>query len=208
MENQTNTNDTTETDNELDQSPLFSPASSLESSSSLTATSTPKQSYFIEHDTDLILDNLDELKKQIFPITDSFTEEDLEKANFPSVCLVGIGRCGSNVSLDLASLVHSARTYYLNDFKDNEQDKNAKESPLSTWIRGNLGIPKGIDKRAAFLIEPFIILGDLDQDIDGRVRYSHMTGKSSLLDNSSGSLFNTIFARYGPSTGGLPATPA
>jgi len=185
MEKHTDTNETTEIDNELDHSPLFKAASSLESRSSLNASSTPKQSYFIEYDTDRILDNLDVLKQQIFPLSDSFTEEDLDKANFPSVCLVGIGRCGSNVSLDLATLVHSARTFYLNEFKDTEQDKNAKESPLSTWIRGSLGLPKGIDKRAAFLIEPFIILGDLDQDIEGRVRSSYMSGKNSLLDNYS-----------------------
>ena len=179
------TDETTEINNELNLSPLSHTANSFTSSSNLNASLTPKQNYFIEHDTDRILDNLGELKKQIFPLSDSFTEEDLDKSAFPSVCLVGIGRCGSNVSLDLANLVHSARTYYLNDFKDSEQDKNLKESPLSTWIRGSLGLNKNPDKRAAFLIEPFIILGDLDQDIDGRVRYSHMSGKNSLLDSYS-----------------------
>ena len=183
MEKHTDTNKTTKVDNELDHSPLFKAANSFKSISSLNASSTPKQSYFIEHNIDRILRNLETLKKQIFPLSDSFSEDDLQKASFPSVCLVGIGRCGSNVSLDLASLVHSARAFYLNEFKDIEHDKNAKDSPLSTWIRGSLGLPKGIDKRAAFLIEPFIILGDLDQDIEGRVRSSYMNGKNNLLDN-------------------------
>ena len=83
MEKHTDTNETTEIDNELDHSPLFKAANSFKSRSSLNASSTPKQSYFIEHDTDRILDNLDNLKEQIFPLSDSFTEEDLEKATFP-----------------------------------------------------------------------------------------------------------------------------
>lgn len=141
--------------------------------------------YFIENDTQRILENLNELKKQIYPINDSYSEEDQANSQFPSVCLVGLGRCGSNISLDLANLVYNARNYYMNDFKKSENDNQNKTSLTSTWIRRTLGLPKKHDKRAAFLIEPFVILGDLDQDIDGRVRYSYMDGKNNLLDGYS-----------------------
>ncbi|WP_022942450.1 hypothetical protein [Psychromonas hadalis] len=139
--------------------------------------------YFIEDDTQRIVENLAELKAQIYPLHDNFTAEDQENAPFPSVCLVGLGRCGSNISLDLANLVYNARNYYLNDF----QKSSAKQSSsgASGWIKKSLGLKPSHDKRAAFLIEPFVILGDLDQDIDGRVRYSYMDGKDSLLDGYS-----------------------
>lgn len=141
--------------------------------------------YFIEDDTERILENLLELKKQIYPLHDNFTAEDQAQAQFPSVCLVGLGRCGSNISLDLANLVYNARNYYLNDFQKSDIDKKYKPSTASRWIKKSLGIQPSFDKRAAFLIEPFVILGDLDQDIDGRVRYSYMDGKNSLLDGYS-----------------------
>ncbi|MCP4324605.1 MAG: hypothetical protein GY787_22650 [Alteromonadales bacterium] len=141
--------------------------------------------YFIEDDTQRVLENLSELKNQIYPLHDDFGAEEQAQAQFPSVCLVGLGRCGSNVSLDLANLVYNARNYYLNDFQKSDTTKKKKPSTTSRWIKKSLGIQQSYDKRAAFLIEPFVILGDLDQDIDGRVRYSYMDGKDSLLDGYS-----------------------
>jgi hypothetical protein len=87
--------------------------------------------------------------------------------------------------LDLANLVYNAHNYYLNDFQKSDVSKKHKPSAASRWIKKSLGIQESYDKRAAFLIEPFVILGDLDQDIDGRVRYSYMDGKNSLLDGYS-----------------------
>ncbi|WP_435273835.1 hypothetical protein ACMAZF_10650 [Psychrobium sp. nBUS_13] len=146
-----------------------------------------KHIYFVEEDTHRVLENLAELKTQIYPVHDKFTVEDQINAQFPSVCLVGLGRCGSNVSLDLANLVYNARNYYLNDFQKSEANtkKNQKSSSATRWIKRNIGFNKTHDKRAAFLIEPFVILGDLDQDIDGRVRYSYMDEKDSLVDGYS-----------------------
>lgn len=141
--------------------------------------------YFIEDDTQRVLEQLSDLKNQIYPLSDNFTTEDQNKAQFPSVCLIGLGRCGSNVSLDLANLVYNARNYYLNDFQKSDSHSKYQPSMASRWIKKSLGIKQAHDKRAAFLIEPFVILGDLDQDIDGRVRYSYMDGKTSLLDGYS-----------------------
>lgn len=146
-----------------------------------------KHIYFVEEDTHRVLENLAELKTQIYPVHDKFTVEDQINAQFPSVCLVGLGRCGSNVSLDLANLVYNARNYYLNDFQKSEANAKQKQksSSATRWIKRNIGFDKTHDKRAAFLIEPFVILGDLDQDIDGRVRYSYMDEKDSLVDGYS-----------------------
>lgn len=144
-----------------------------------------KHIYFVEDDTHKVLENLAELKTQIYPVHEKFSVEDQVNAQFPSVCLVGIGRCGSNVSLDLANLVYNARNYYLNDFQKSETKPKHKSSSATRWIKRNLSLNNSRDKRAAFLIEPFIVLGDLDQDIDGRVRYSYIDGKDSLIDGYS-----------------------
>ena len=141
------------------------------------------QVYFIEDDTQRILSNLTELRNQIYPVTDSFTAEEQLNAQFPSVCLVGLGRCGSNISLDLANLVFKARSFYQNDFKKSDDDTNDNTS--KSWLTKLIKHGKMSDKRAAFLIEPFIILGDLDQDINGRVKYSHPSGKNNLLESYS-----------------------
>ncbi|AGH82374.1 hypothetical protein PCNPT3_12190 [Psychromonas sp. CNPT3] len=144
--------------------------------------SSSKHMYFIEDDTQRILENLTELKKQIYPLHDNFSVEDQTNAPFPSVCLIGLGRCGSNISLDLANLVYNARNYYLNDFQKSGAKTKNQSSLTTQWIKNTLGIKDKHNKHAAFLIEPFVILGDLDQDISGRVHYSYMDGKHSLLD--------------------------
>ena len=64
--------------------------------------------YFTETNTDRILDNLDGLRDMVFPRPphlegDSEHHSDQE---FPSVCLIGLGRCGSNIALDVAELVY------------------------------------------------------------------------------------------------------
>lgn len=144
-----------------------------------------KHIYFIEDDTQRILENLTELKKQIYPLHDNFSDEDQNSAPFPSVCLIGLGRCGSNISLDLANLVYNARNYYLNDFQKSGTKTKNQSSLTSQWIKNTLGIKDKHNKHAAFLIEPFVVLGDLDQDIAGRVHYSYMDGKHSLLEGYS-----------------------
>ncbi len=61
--------------------------------------------YFTESDIERILDNLDGLRNLVFPpvIQDDDSEKRIQ--HFPSVCLIGLGRCGSNIALDVASLV-------------------------------------------------------------------------------------------------------
>ncbi|PCH61790.1 MAG: hypothetical protein COC19_04215 [SAR86 cluster bacterium] len=141
--------------------------------------------YFNETDTKRILGNLDHLKRQIYPEIEIGTESPEVLQQFPSVCLVGLGRCGSNVSLDLAKLVHNARRYYMNDLKLSEAAENDKQFSATKWIQKNLHISGKEADKPAFLIEPLIILGDLDKDIEGRVRYSLNNGENDQLKNYS-----------------------
>ena len=51
--------------------------------------------YFTEKDLSRILSNLDTLRDDVYPTTSE--EEGSKKSQpFPSVCLIGLGRCGSN----------------------------------------------------------------------------------------------------------------
>jgi hypothetical protein len=100
--------------------------------------------------------------------------------NFPSVCLVGLGRCGSNIAQDVASLVYNARSFYMSEFNSEEQRKREKEFGPLSWIRRNLRLPSN-GARPVFLIEPMVMLGDLDKDIDGRIRHSNRSGEGGSL---------------------------
>src|SRR6188768_1800015 len=72
--------------------------------------------YFTERDLNKILFNLDTLRNSVYPQLDNVQDSDNYKSpQFPSVCLIGLGRCGSNIALDVASLVYNARNFYLNE---------------------------------------------------------------------------------------------
>ena len=97
--------------------------------------------YFAEKDLSRILNNLDELRSEVYP--DEPLPENRVPAhpNFPSVCLIGLGRCGSNVALGVAALVHDARNYYLSEF-DNEQRRiKARDPRPMKWIQRSLKLP-------------------------------------------------------------------
>src|SRR5690606_2825846 len=84
--------------------------------------------YFTERDIDRILENLDGLRERVFPKLHGEDGLDARHAqHFPSVCLIGLGRCGSNIALDVASLVYNARRFYLNEFS--HQERPAEQRP-------------------------------------------------------------------------------
>lgn len=63
--------------------------------------------YYTEGDLARILDNLEQLRQAVFPTVPGGAEETSQPPHsFPSVCLVGLGRCGSNIAQDVASLVY------------------------------------------------------------------------------------------------------
>lgn len=141
--------------------------------------------YFTEKDLARILSNLDTLRNSVFP--NEIVGEDGDKVfqNFPSVCLIGLGRCGSNIALDVASLVHNARNYYLNEFHNEEKKVKENDSPAVKWIQKSFHISPSKSIKPVFLMEPLVMLGDLDKDIAGRIRFSSKSTGSNFLEEYS-----------------------
>ncbi|WP_095154948.1 hypothetical protein [Pseudomonas sp. Irchel 3E13] len=151
-------------------------------------TLTPQQYlYFTEPDTQRILDNLDGLRDLVFPPS-LHVEDDSQlrlDQQFPSVCLIGLGRCGSNIALDVAELVYNARTFYLNEFNNDERTGTDPSYNPARWIRNNLRLVQAKSAKPVFLVEPLVMLGDLDKDIAGRIRFSRKGEKSGFLRDYS-----------------------
>ncbi|MBT0622836.1 hypothetical protein KIH32_02885 [Pseudomonas fluorescens] len=161
----------------------FPAAKSLSSARPLA---TQQYLYFTETNTDRILDNLDGLRDMVFPRLPQ-QEGDGDARNeqeFPSVCLIGLGRCGSNIALDVAELVYNARKFYLNEFSTEDKSADKGYSPAQ-WIRNNLRLGGGKATKPVFLVEPLVMLGDLDKDIAGRIRFSRKGEKSGFLRDYS-----------------------
>jgi len=138
--------------------------------------------YFTEKDLNKILTNLDALRTSVFPIVNPDDEiQNRKQQNFPSVCLIGLGRCGSNIALDVASLVYNARNFYLDEFNNEEKQSREQEYRPMRWIKRSLHLTDSQALKPVFLIEPLVMLGDLDKDIEGRIRFSHKGEKSGFL---------------------------
>jgi len=136
--------------------------------------------YYTEENLDNILENLDIVRRQIYPNLDP--ESDINDQNFPSVCLVGLGRCGSNIALDVATLVYNARSNYMADLELQDNPKVEGEFRPMRWIQKHLPMEIKGEPRPVFLIEPVVMLGDLDKDIEGRIRFSSQNGRSNFLE--------------------------
>lgn len=138
--------------------------------------------YFTERDLNKILTNLDALRSSVFPAPNPDNEiQSRKQQHFPSVCLIGLGRCGSNIALDVASLVYNARNFYLNEFNNEEKQVREQEYRPMRWIKRSLHLSNSQTVKPVFLIEPLVMLGDLDKDIEGRIRFSHKGEKSGFL---------------------------
>ena len=138
--------------------------------------------YFTERDLNKILTNLDALRSSVFPAPNPDNEiQSRKQQHFPSVCLIGLGRCGSNIALDVASLVYNARNFYLNEFNNEEKQVREQEYRPMRWIKRSLHLNTSQSIKPVFLIEPLVMLGDLDKDIEGRIRFSHKGEKSGFL---------------------------
>jgi len=137
--------------------------------------------YFTERDLDKILSNLDTLRASVYPhLMDDQNDDERKQPQFPSVCLIGLGRCGSNIALDVASLVYNARNFYLNEFIAEAKEIREPDQAPMRWIKRGLNI-KVQQNKPVFLIEPLVMLGDLDKDIEGRIRFSHKGERAGFL---------------------------
>lgn len=143
--------------------------------------------YYTEPDIQRILDNLDGLRDLVFPQNLHAEDENqlrLEQ-QFPSVCLIGLGRCGSNIALDVAELVYNARTFFLNEFNNEDRHKGETGYSPARWIRQNLRLVQNKAMKPVFLVEPLVMLGDLDKDIAGRIRFSRQGERGGFLRDYS-----------------------
>jgi hypothetical protein len=137
--------------------------------------------YFTERDLNKILFNLDTLRTSVYPhLANTQDSDNYKQPQFPSVCLIGLGRCGSNIALDVASLVYNARNFYLNEFNSEEKEVREQDKPMR-WIKRSLHLKGAHHLKPVFLIEPLVMLGDLDKDIEGRIRFSHKGERSGFL---------------------------
>lgn len=141
--------------------------------------------YYTEKNLDTILQNLDTVRRQIFPHVEA--DKGGSDQPFPSVCLIGLGRCGSNIALDVATLVFKARSNYMADLELQDKSKNKVESEFHPmrWIQKHFPIDAKNNNSPVFLIEPVVMLGDLDKDIAGRIRYSSHHTSNNFLDEYS-----------------------
>lgn len=138
--------------------------------------------YFTERDLNKILTNLDTLRTSVYPqLINQQDEDEKKQPQFPSVCLIGLGRCGSNIALDVASLVYSARNFYLNEFISEEKQTSELDHKPMRWIKRSLNLKSAHQLKPVFLIEPLVMLGDLDKDIEGRIRFSHKGERAGFL---------------------------
>src|SRR5688572_24137964 len=65
--------------------------------------------YFVQKSLDIVVEKLDGFRRRVFhPENDKPGENTDPTHTFPSVCLIGLGRCGSNIALNVSSLVAGA----------------------------------------------------------------------------------------------------
>lgn len=127
--------------------------------------------YYTERNLERILDNLDEFRGTIFPHGASL-DRNGSAVEFPSVCLIGLGRCGSNIALEVATMVYRAKTTYFSAMEARANDQRKTDYPPLAWVRNRFRNEGEKSQAPVFLIEPIVVVGDLDKDIVGRIRYS------------------------------------
>ncbi|MEP0072327.1 MAG: hypothetical protein ABJE79_06465 [Marinomonas sp.] len=136
--------------------------------------------YFTETNLEQILENLDVVRNKIHP--QLVDDDGVNEQVFPSVCLIGLGRCGSNIALDVASLVYEARASYMREIENQDILDGEQEFRPMRWIRKHLPMEDKDGFKPVFLIEPIVLLGDLDKDIEGRIRFSNDEGRAQFLE--------------------------
>lgn len=80
----------------------------------------------------------------------------------------------------MAELVYNARKFYLNEFNAEDKGYSDKGYSPAQWIRNNLRLGTSKASKPVFLVEPLVMLGDLDKDIAGRIRFSRKGEKSGF----------------------------
>jgi hypothetical protein len=139
--------------------------------------------YYTERNLERILENLDAFRASIFPLSPS--GEKNKTTEFSSVCLIGLGRCGSNIALDVATMVYRAKTSYFDAMETRTHEQQKNDYPPLVWLRNRFKTEAEKGSAPIFLIEPIVVVGDLDKDIVGRIRYSSGIDDTRFLSEYS-----------------------
>lgn len=65
------------------------------------------------------------------------------------------------------------------------QKAKEREGSSLKWIKRSLKLENKKSDKPVFLIEPLVILGDLDKDIEGRIRFSSQSYDKNFLEEYS-----------------------
>ena len=139
--------------------------------------------YHISRDLGQIADDLQTLMGEV-------------KSDLPSVSLLGLGRCGTNIAVRVATLAYQAKKAFFAAADKAELDSEAtkkkskvslKKETLETLKLLNQWLLKGRQevKEPIYLVEPIVLIADLDADIFGRVKAS---GYKDILEASDSKL--------------------
>jgi transcriptional regulator with XRE-family HTH domain len=108
----------------------------------------------------------------------------------PSVCLMGLGRCGTNIAVRVSTLAYEAKKAFQAAAKeaDKKRSKESLKSEPIKWrnewvLKRFLDVKEFINSMPTrlllgpqvdpiYLVEPIVLIADLDSDILGRVKAS------------------------------------
>ena len=135
-----------------------------------------------------ILQRLKAFSRSLKPRTGS-SRKDNGEVTLPTVGIIGMGRCGTNIAIDLANLVYEQRKIGINELSrrgrtattpklsganssESAQAGSRKKSaaPRSFWER-LFGARPGRDP--VFLVDPVILAADLDGDTTQRIKVAN-----------------------------------
>ena len=111
---------------------------------------------------------------------------DLGEVALPTVGIIGMGRCGTNIAIDLANLVYEQRKIGIKELSRRGHSAATSKSPAtktSESIRAGSGKRRAVapsfwqrifgarpDRDRVFLIDPVILAADLDGDTTQRIK--------------------------------------
>src|ERR1044071_902139 len=134
--------------------------------------------YYINRDLGRVRQGLLSLAEDTTPNGDT--------AGLPSVCLVGLGRCGTNIAVRVSTLAYEAKKKIIavagSSGKDNSKKKPSEAlKKLGEWLFQRYRDVKS----PVYLVEPIVLIADLDVDIVGRIKAS---GYKAILEANDSKL--------------------
>ncbi|HYZ74903.1 MAG TPA: hypothetical protein VE641_17620 [Chthoniobacterales bacterium] len=114
-----------------------------------------------------------------------------QTAALPTVGIIGMGRCGTNIAIDLANLVYEQRKIGIKELSRRARNTTKRPSPTektsesgqSGSANGKAGTPsfwkrlfgEKSDRDQVFLVDPVILTADLDGDTTQRIKVANPT---------------------------------